>query len=251
MVQKEIYLLIISASITFLVFCVIIIGFMILYQKRRAQYQKEIAKTTIEIKEQTLKNISWEIHDNVGQILSTLNLYSFKIHDSAPVELQPKVVELQDLIQTAITEVRSLSKALNTDYIKNVGLIKSTELELARFERLKFLEAKLEIEGTPFSISDEKELILLRIIQEFFSNSLKHARATKILVVFSFSGRDLKITVKDNGVGFENSEVKGTGILNMRNRAKLIGAFITLESKINEGTHIEIKYRKKNNEDVA
>ena len=71
MVQKEIYLLIISASVTFLVFCIIIIGFMILYQKRRTQYQKEIAKTTIEIKEQTLKNISWEIHDNVGQILST------------------------------------------------------------------------------------------------------------------------------------------------------------------------------------
>lgn len=251
MVQKEIYLLIISASVTFLVFCMIIIGFMILYQKRRAQYQKEIAKTTIEIKEQTLKNISWEIHDNVGQILSTLNLYSFKIHNAAPSALQPQVVELQNLIQTAITEVRNLSKALNTDYIKNVGLIRSTELELARFERLNFLEAKLKIEGTPFSISDEKELILLRIIQEFFSNSLKHARATKITVKFSFQGRELKINVRDNGVGFENNEVKGTGILNMRNRAKLIGAFITLESKINEGTQIEITYRKKNNEDVA
>lgn len=251
MVQKEIYLLIISASITFLVFCVIIIGFMILYQKRRAQYQKEIAKTTIEIKEQTLKNISWEIHDNVGQILSTLSLYSFKIHDAAPVELRPNVEELQNLIQTAITEVRSLSKALNTDYIKNVGLIKSTELELARFKRLNFLDATLEIEGTPFSIQDEKELILLRIIQEFFSNSLKHARATKISVLFSFKGRDLTIKVMDNGVGFVGTEIKGTGILNMKNRAKLIGAFLTLESKLNHGTQIEISYRKKNNDDVT
>lgn len=251
MVQKEIYLLIISASVTFLVFCIIIIGFMILYQKRRAQYQKEIAKTTIEIKEQTLKNISWEIHDNVGQILSTLNLYSFKIHNAAPVELRPNVEELQDLIQTAISEVRNLSKALNTDYIKNVGLLKSTELELARFERLNFLEAKLEIEGTPFSISDEKELILLRIIQEFFSNSLKHARATKIHVYFTYKGRDLYIKVKDNGVGFDGTEVKGTGLLNMKNRAKLIGAFLTLESKINEGTQIEIHYRKKNTDDVS
>jgi signal transduction histidine kinase len=70
-------------------------------------------------------------------------------------------------------------------------------------------------------------------------------------VKFSFQGRELKINVRDNGIGFENTEVKGTGILNMRNRAKLIGAFITLESKINEGTQIQITYRKKHNEDVA
>ena len=250
MEQKEIYLLILSASLTFLVFCMVLITLMILYQKRRSQYQKEIAKTRIEIKEQTLKNISWEIHDNVGQILSTLNLYSFKIHDAAPAELKPNVEELQDLIQTAITEVRSLSKALNTDYIKNVGLIKSTELELARFNRLNFLETKLEIIGNPFSISDDKELILLRILQEFFSNSLKHARATKIWVEFAFKGKELIIRASDNGVGYELSEIKGTGILNMKNRAKLIGAFLKLESGLNKGTQLEIIYRKKTTDDV-
>jgi len=250
MEQKEIYLLIISASLTFLVFCILLITLMILYQKRRAQYQREIAKSRIEIKEQTLKNISWEIHDNVGQILSTLNLYSYKIHDSAPGELKPQVEELQNLIQTAITEVRSLSKALNTDYIKNIGLIKSTELELARFNRLNFFEAKLNIQGTPFAIPDDKELILLRILQEFFSNSLKHARATKMDVEFIFQGRELKIIAADNGIGYEMNEIKGTGILNMKNRAKLIGAFLKLESGINKGTRIEIIYRKKTSDDV-
>jgi len=251
MEQKEIYLLITSVSITFLVFSISLIALFLLYHKRKDYYQKEITKTKIEIKEQTLKNISWEIHDNIGQILSTLNLYSYKVLEDSPTELKPKVEELQDLIQTAITEVRSLSKALNTEYIKNVGLIKSLELELARFERLKFMDTQLTVEGTPFIISDDKELVLLRIIQEFFSNSLKHARATKMEIDFIFKGRDLTITVKDNGVGYDSTAVLGTGIINMRNRAKLIGAFLNLESEIKKGTRLEIKYRKKNIDNVA
>lgn len=248
MEQEEIYLLITSLSITFLVFSISLIALFLLYQKRKDYYRKEITKTRIEIKEQTLKNISWEIHDNIGQILSTLNLYSYKVHEESPVEIKPKVEELQDLIQTAITEVRSLSKALNTDYIKNVGLIKSVELELSRFERLKFMETSLIVEGSPFIISDDTEVILLRIIQEFFSNSIKHARAKKMEVLFTFEGKELTILVKDNGVGYDSSATLGTGILNMKNRAKLIGAFINLESETNKGTQLKITYRKKSND---
>lgn len=251
MEQKEIYLLIISASVTSLVFSISLVTLFILYQKRKDYYRKEITKTRIEIKEQTLKNISWEIHDNIGQILSTLNLYSYKVLEDSPTELKPKVEELQDLTQTAITEVRSLSKALNTDYIKNVGLIKSLELELARFERLKFMETQLTVEGKPFIIPDDKELVLLRIIQEFFSNSIKYARATKMEISFVFQGRDLNIKVRDNGVGYDSTVVMGTGIINMKNRAKLIGAFLILDSEIKKGTQLEIKYRKKNIDNVA
>lgn len=248
MEQEEIYLLITSVSITFLVFSISLIALFLLYQKRKDYYRKEITKTRIEIKEQTLKNISWEIHDNIGQILSTLNLYSYKVHEESPVEIKPKVEELQDLIQTAITEVRSLSKALNTDYIKNVGLIKSVELELSRFERLKFMETSLIVEGSPFIISDDMEVILLRIIQEFFSNSIKHARAKKMEVSFAFEGKELIILVKDNGVGYDSTAILGTGIINMKNRAKLIGAFINLDSQTNKGTQLKITYRKKSND---
>src|SRR5690606_17619072 len=251
MEQKEIYLLITSVSVTFLVFSISLIALFLLYHKRKDYYQKEITKTKIEIAEQTLRNISWEIHDNIGQILSTLNLYSYKVQEEAPVELKPKVNELQDLIQTAISEVRGLSKALNTDYIKNVGLIKSIELELSRFERLKFMETELVVEGQPFIISDDTEIILLRIIQEFFSNSMKYARATKMEVRFRFNGKELNISIKDNGVGFEGNVVFGTGIINMRNRAKLIGAFLNLDSEINKGTRLEITYRKKTTDNVA
>lgn len=248
MEQKEIYLLIISASVTFFVLSVSLAALFILLQRRRENYQREINKVRVEMVEQTLKNISWEIHDNIGQILSTINLYTFKVHSSVPVETQPKVEELQELVQKAITEVRGLSKSLNTDYIKNVGLIKSVELELERFKRLNFLNTELKVEGKPFSIPDDKEVILLRIIQEFLSNTIKYARASKIEVQFKFTPRKLEIYAKDDGVGFENGAIQGTGILNMKNRAKLIGSFLKLESVQGQGTQLEIVYKQKTSE---
>lgn len=246
MEQKEIYLLIISASITSLLFSISLVVVLILYQRRQEAYRKEIAKIQVEIKEQTLKNISWEIHDNIGQILSTLSLYSHEIYNLAPSDLKPRIVELQEIVDTSINEVRVLSRVLNTDYIRSVGLIKSVKIEVERFQRLNLLSTEIIINGDPFFIPDDKEVILLRILQEFFSNTIKHADATELKVKFTFRENILEIDVKDNGVGFEFDREMGTGILNMKNRAKLIGVFLNLESKLNRGTELKIIYKRKN-----
>lgn len=246
MEQKEIYILILSASFTALVFSITLVTLIVLFQRRKDRYRKEIAQTRIEIKEQTLKNISWEVHDNVGQILSTINLYSYSILESSPESVKPKVGELQELVHQAIEEVRGLSRALNTDYIKNIGLIKSAELELERFKRLNFLETEFKVVGKPFQIPDDTEVILLRILQEFFSNSIRHARASKIEVSFLFFPRKLNLIAKDNGIGFSQEEITlGSGLMNIKNRAKVIGAFLKLDSKPNEGTLMRISYKRK------
>lgn len=246
MEQKELYLLIISASITSLLFSVSLVVVLILYQRRQEAYRKEIEKIQVEIKEQTLKNISWEIHDNIGQILSTLSLYSHKVYQSAPQDLKPQIAELQEIVQTSINEVRILSKVLNTDYIRAVGLIKSVQIELERFQRLSLLKTEMIVEGKPFFIPDDKELILLRTLQEFFSNTIKHAEASELKVKFTYKDNVLELEAKDDGVGFQFGQEMGTGILNMKNRAKLIGVFLNLDSKLNRGTELKIIYKRKN-----
>lgn len=245
MEQKEIYVLILSASATTFVFCVSLIVLFILFQKRKTNYQREIVKTRIEIKEQTLKNISWEIHDNVGQILSTLNMYNHSLERILPPELQPKIFESRELIEKAIVEVRVISKATNTDYIKTVGLLESVKIEIERFKRLKFIEASIEISGNPYKLDEENELILLRILQEFFTNTIKHSKATRLDVYFKYSKNSLQIIAQDNGVGFDTAAKKGTGLLNIRNRAKLIGAFLNFESMAGKGARMELIYEDK------
>ncbi|MFA7688080.1 MAG: histidine kinase [Moheibacter sp.] len=245
MEQKDIYLLIISAAATFLIFCISLIVLFFLFQKRRETYLKQITQIRIEVQEQTLKNISWEIHDNIGQILSAISLYSHSLIHNAPPEFKPKIQESQELIEKAIVEVRALSKALNTDYIKNIGLLESVKIELERFKRLKFMSTEFEIKGKPFRLNEEVELTILRILQEFFSNTLKHAKATRLEVVFEFAFNELKIRAEDNGLGYGKIEKPGTGLINMKNRAKVIGAFINFESEPGKGTRLILNYKTK------
>jgi len=245
MEPKELYVLIISASATVFVFCVSLIILFILFQKRNTLYQREIVKTRIEIKEQTLKNISWEIHDNIGQILSTLVMYNHSLEHIMPDELKPKILESRELIEKAITEVRALSKATNTDYIKTVGLLESVKIEIERFKRLKFLGTNLIIKGIPYRLNEENELIILRILQEFFTNSIKHSKALNLEVIFEYTPNSLTIIAKDDGDGFGDGIKKGTGLLNMQNRAKLIGAFLNFDSVEGKGTRMELIYQNK------
>lgn len=245
--QKDIYVLIISASATILIFCLSLIILFILFQKRRETYLQQITQTRIEVQEQTLRNISWEIHDNIGQILSTISIYSHSLAHSAPDELKPKIQDSQELIEKAIIEVRALSKALNTDYIKNVGLLESIKIEIDRLKRLKFMTPDLQIIGKPYRLEEESELIILRILQEFFSNTLKHSKASRLNVIFEYSSKELKIKAEDNGVGFQENKDSGTGLINMKNRAKVIGAFLSLKSQLNQGTQLNLIYLNKQN----
>lgn len=245
MEQKELYLLIISASATILMFCISLIVLFVLFHKRRETYLRQITQIRVEVQEQTLKNISWEIHDNIGQILSTISLYSHGLIHSVPPEFKPKIQESQELIEKALVEVRALSKALNTDYIKNVGLLESVKIELERFKRLKFMTTDFQIEGKSYRLSEEVELTILRILQEFFSNTLKHAQATHLEVIFQYTPNELKIKAEDNGIGFAETEIRGTGLINIKNRAKVIGAFLNFDSKPNQGTRLGLNYKNK------
>lgn len=241
--QKDVYILIISASATILIFCLSLIILFILFQRRREAYLQQINQIRIEVQEQTLKNISSEIHDNIGQILSTISIYSHTLMRAAPEDLKPKISESQDLVEKAIVEVRALSKALNTDYVKNVGLLDSIQLEIQRLTRLKLLKAELQIIGKPYRLNDETELIILRILQEFISNTLKHARATQFNMVFEYTPKEFKIKAQDNGKGFEQKEIAGTGLINMKNRAKVIGAMLNFESQLDQGTQLNLSYQ--------
>lgn len=209
------------------------------------EYNQEIIKTKIEIKEQAFKNIAWEIHDNVGQILSTMHFLQYSILEEAPDKLKPKIQDSQQLLEKSITEIRALSKSLNTDYVKTIGLLEIVKLEVERIDRMRSLRASLKIEGKPFRVDEEVEVVLLRILQEFISNTLKHSKAKNIEIQFEFTKNQIKIQIKDDGVGFERSNQNGTGLLNMKNRAKMIGANFKLSSSLNQGTQLELIYNSK------
>lgn len=216
-------------------------------RKFKDNYTTELTKSKNEIRERALKNISWEIHDNVGQLLSVSKLQLNRLEQQIPEENKKALHEVTALVSKSLQDLRALSKSLNPVSIQKIGLIKALKLEIDRYNRLNFIKATLEIVNEPFRLDKEKETILFRIVQEFIHNTIKHAKASKLDVILVYNNDFLEITVKDNGVGFsvdkENAE-RGIGLLNMKGRAQLIKAEFYLTSIPDKGTTGYIKCNK-------
>ena len=256
-ISKEVldFTILVYSLTVILVISAFVITFFIVFQKRKnkllldkikqqQEFEEEISKTQTEIQEQTLKHIGWELHDNVGQLLAyasmQLNMLSSKVSD----DNKKKVNEASDVIRKSLKEVRSLSKSLNNDVILNIGFEQSITNELDRLKRMQFTSAELHTIGTKVELPNKKhEIVIFRILQEFFSNSVKYSEADNLKISLDYKPDELIIKASDDGKGFDvETAEKGSGLINMKSRAELIGATYNLQSQPNKGVVLELKY---------
>lgn len=247
MEQREELVILVSTLLLLLIVIFLIILFTVFQRRKnkllleratsREQFETEIAETQIEIREETLRNISWELHDNIGQLLT---LAKIQLQHATPDNMG----EISDTITKSLTEIRALSKLINPEYIKNIELKEALQLEIERFNRLKYIDAQLCVNGEEKLINQKHSIIIFRILQEFFSNTIKHSKATNLKVSLNYKEKEIEIKAEDNGVGFEMKKVrmKGIGLKNIKTRAKLINAEAKLRSIPEKGTTLIINY---------
>lgn len=226
----------------------------VLFQKRKnkllrrqqateARFKEEIIETQIEIREETLRNISWELHDNIGQMLTLAKIQLQNIDGPTPA-----ITEASQTVAKSLAELRSLSKLINPDTFKNLSLHEALQLEIARFNRMKYLNAAISFSGPTFQLDKKAEVIIFRILQEFFTNTVKHSKASKLSLSLNYKDSTLSIRASDNGIGFQTTAPhanKGIGLSNIKNRAKLIKATATLTSQKGKGTQLYLTYKNK------
>lgn len=253
MSQETIVLIIYTIAVIFglLLF---VIWFFIAFQNRKnkllvkqieaeKRYERELATSQLEIQEQTFKNIGWELHDNVGQLLSVVSIQLNMMLLKAPRTIQKQLKDTSDVLGNTIQEVRNLSKTLNNEVVNKNGLIRSLEIEVERFNRLKYLKASFEVNGKIICISAAHEILIFRIYQEFLANVMKHSKAKNLSVTLNFNANDLEIIAEDNGVGFDTSQkTESSGLQTIKGRAKLLNAKYSLTSIIDNGTKLVLLY---------
>ncbi|UKM64161.1 histidine kinase [Flavobacteriaceae bacterium GSB9] len=212
-------------------------------EQQRA-FEAEIAQAQTETQEQTLKNVGWELHDNVGQLLSFANMQLSILKMQMADDVKEKFKDTTDALKESLAEVRALSKTLNNDVILNNGFEKSIANELNRLQKMKFESANLKVIGNKVPFPDRKhEIIVFRIIQEFLSNSVKHSKAKNIEIVLDYQPKVLYIKASDNGQGFDVNDVEnGSGLINMKSRAALINAQLDLKSQPDHGTTLSVEF---------
>lgn len=247
--------LIIYMIIVLIIICSLVILFFVFYQKRKNQlliknvkqqqkFDEELIKTQQEIQEETLKHVGRELHDNIGQMLVMSTMQMNAAVKVVSDDAKSKVSNAAETLKSTLDEVRALSKSLNSDVIFNLGFETTVKNELQRLNKTGLLDASVTITGEKVEFENKKdEIILFRILQEFFSNTLKYAEADDLKVTIDYQENTLNIKVEDNGIGFNiDTATKSSGLINMEKRAELLNADFQLESKEEKGTTLTLKY---------
>ncbi len=249
-------IIVIGAAVFALLVITFLFRFILLYQKKsiaftsekklmETRFQQEILLSQLEIQEQTLKNISQEIHDNIGQTLSLVKLNLNTIDLDKPAVVPQKINNSKELVGKAITDLRSLSKKMHTDSIMSAGLLKAIEFELGLVEKSGVFQTSFKIYGDPVPLDAQKELILFRIVQEAMNNIIKHAQASTIAISANFDPSQLLLSIQDDGNGFElppddDDMNRGIGLRSMQNRVALLNGQFAIETAPAKGTQIQI-----------
>jgi signal transduction histidine kinase len=205
--------------------------------QQQEAFNLSLMESSIAIKEQTLTNISEEIHDNIGQVLTLAKLELNTIN----VQHQ-KIDSSIEHISKAITDLRSLSKSMHSNAINSIGIAAALQLEADKLTRTGQYAVTYKAPELAM-LDDKKTIILFRMFQEIINNIIKHARATSINITLTkLHDKHLMLQVQDNGIGFEAEHVsKSVGMQSLSNRAKILNGTFNIESKPQSGTVITIQ----------
>lgn len=251
---KEVLIVLIACIALFLILAAIILLFLFLYMRRRfiqqkqmiemqQQFKEQTLKAQLEIQEHTFHAISQEIHDNVGQVLSLAKVQVNIINERQQLDLE-MLMAVRENIGKAMTDLRDLSRSLNSDGIRSTSIHDILQQEVQRINRIGILRAGISVEGQAREIDPQKKLILFRILQESLQNCIKHAEATSITIILYYLPDQIMVSIKDDGKGFDLPAVlernKGQGLKNMQTRIHLAGGTHNIFSLLQQGTHITL-----------
>ena len=250
--KLEVLLSVTVASLFILMLVVTILIFFRIYLKRKnkllvekelmgIQFEQTLLQSKLEIQEQTFHDISQELHDNIGQVLSlvSINLNTLNAPDEGD-----KVSKMDELLGKALFDLRSLSHSLDADYIRNNGWTGLVIKLMNNLQNTGKFTTSLQLDDDLPPLGTEKPIILFRMIQEVVNNIIKHADANTIFLKARKENDGLVITVQDDGKGFsENAVSGGAGLQNLQNRAKMINAELAIRSQPGMGTLVTISIK--------
>ncbi len=252
--NTDILVSIIAGSLLLFLLCVFIVAFAALFLRKKQQHTIEkqvlqsqfaevLLQSQLEIKEQTLRHIAYELHDNLGQIASLIkiNLNTLRLGDKVIAE--QKIEDTKELVRQLILDLKSLSVSLNSDRVVQQGLVRSLESEVERLNKTGQFEATLHVEGSPL-LDSSSVIILYRMMQEIINNIVKHSKAKQIRISVQATINLLTLVCIDDGIGFDTKDgigSGGSGLMNLQDRAKLINAQLVIQSSPGKGTTISIE----------
>lgn len=221
-------------------------------RKKTEDIVRNLSQMLMQAQERERQMISYELHDSIGQNLSTLKIGCDMLFEHQPaisLGLRRKMAELSKLLEQIIIAVRNLAYGLQPPGLDEMGLVKTLEMYCEEFSENSKVKVDFQSAGLhSFDMASNSEIHIYRLVQEGLNNIRKHANASQANIMLMGASPNIILRIEDNGKGFdvkarelELSNEKRLGLRSMKERVNLLGGLMKVQSRPMKGTKIFIK----------
>jgi len=209
------------------------------------QRLQHLAAGLIDVREQERSAIARELHDELGQALTRLNMDLMWLVERLPHRLRTRrTTGMVSLVDEMSTTVQHLSSQLRPAILDDFGLEAAIEWQAQEFEQWNGARCRLDLRLPPLPPDRDRDTTVFRILQESLTNVARHAHAESVDIRCGVSGGALVLEVVDDGVGIAEGTAGGPnslGVLGMRERARAIGAEVDILPAMPRGTAVRFR----------
>jgi signal transduction histidine kinase len=209
-----------------------------------SEQRSDLAQKLISAQESTLRHISRELHDEFGQVLTAIGSMLGRAGKHAPEgsPLREDLKEAQEIAQSTLNNIRTLSQALHPVLLEEAGLENTLDWYIPTVGRQTGLALHYEKTGHPFPVEMSAGVHIYRVLQEALNNVSRHSGASDAWIRLRFSPDSLVLEVEDHGTGFVAEKMqRGIGLVAMQERAELIGGTLAISPRQQGGTKVRLQ----------
>jgi len=218
--------------------------------QQREILRGELFRRVVAAQEAERQRIARDLHDETGQALTAIGMGLRGLTS----KLTPRNKEALGIIHTletlsgdALKELQRLISDLRPSHLDDLGLSATLRWYAGKIQEHSTLSVRVDILGEEHDLDDAMKITIFRIIQESLTNIIKHAQATQANIYLQFEDKNVRISVRDNGTGFDMDLAKqkranrtSLGLAGMEERAALLGGTVCIESRPGYGTEVEV-----------
>jgi signal transduction histidine kinase len=203
---------------------------------------KELSKRLVDTEERERRAISRELHDEVGQSLSALlldvdNLTEMPIDEGV---FRPSLQKIKALAENCVNELRNMALLLRPSMLDDLGLLPALEWQAREVSKRTGMLVDTVEENVSDNLPEEHKTCVYRIVQEALNNCSKHAYAKNVRVSVRQERNHLRVSIEDDGKGFDPSRVRGLGLVGMNERVSQLGGVLKVDSDPTRGTCLRV-----------
>ncbi len=218
--------------------------------KNSREQLRELAAHLQNIREEERSAIAREIHDELGQVLTSLKMNLTFIDkkiigDQAELnasDLHNEITEMKSVIDNSVKRIRKIITELRPEMLDQLGLISALEWQANEFKEKSGIDCNLLNYFGDTEVNKNISIAVYRIFQEALTNVIRHSKATKVEIKIGRANNHLELEIQDNGIGFEpkKNKSKTFGVLGMKERAIILGGDFKVESIKPSGTKLSV-----------